>query len=127
VVLVDPSDALRAEERLESAEALQQSENGEEETHLELEHLLEVGEREAGDEEEVVLDKVLGRLLGAHDDLEERVDVLHVPRNVARVPAEGTSISPRVESGAKGGRGGRTRSGSAPCRPERRRGGAGSA
>lgn len=55
------------------------------ETDLELEKLLEIGKGLAWHQHQVVADELFRRLFRTHDDLEERVDTLNIPRDVARV------------------------------------------
>lgn len=48
-----------------------------ERTHLDIEHLLEIGEGLTWNEEKVVLDELLGRIFGGHEHLKQCVDFEH--------------------------------------------------
>lgn len=77
--------------------------------YLQVKHLLEVREGLTRNEDEVMLDKLFWRIVGGHDDLEERVDVLDVARDVAGVAAGGVEAADQQRCrGRKGS--GRTRS-----------------
>ena len=89
--------------------------------NLEVEDFLKVGEGLTGDQEEVVLDELLGWFLGGHDDLEQRVDFKHALGYVARVAAIETRVSWQNGRGWKG----LTSWGRARSRPAREGGGGG--
>lgn len=69
-------------------------------TDLEVEDFLKVGEGLAGDEEEVVLDELLGGFLWHHDDLEEGVDLEDTLGDVARVAEEVKNVRAGVNEGS---------------------------
>lgn len=100
VVLIGSADTLREREReaqsLGSAQASNSRGHGE--AHLELEQFLKVGKGLARHEQEIMSDEFFRRIFRAHDDLEQGIDVLHVPRDVARVSDRATrtwSVSSR--------------------------------